>query len=342
MGLRFRKSKKIAPGVRLNIGKKSASVSFGTKGAHYTINSKGKRTTTVGIPGSGISYTSSSGGGKKKRSTNHSHTKTSSPSNKNNGSCLTTLSLGMLVLLLLCAVIGFIAFVFAFAWIPAIIALIVIPFLKFEPKKKRLLFLTTLLLGILSFVFMLGIDTDTNTNTPEQPIIETELQTELITEASTKIQTEAITEVQTEIETQPESKKLIETEPETLAEIESEISQSKFYYSTDVVNVRNAPSTDSDVIGSLNKSDKIEVITIEDKWASVIYNGIAAYVSAQFLSETLPQTESNEQLVWLPKSGSKFHCNDDCSGMTPSSQVTVSEARSRGYEACQKCAKYIH
>lgn len=56
MGLRFRKSVKIAPGVRVNMGKKSASISVGTKGARHTISTTGKRTTSVGIPGTGISH----------------------------------------------------------------------------------------------------------------------------------------------------------------------------------------------------------------------------------------------------------------------------------------------
>ena len=34
--------------------------------AHFTVNSKGKRTTSVGIPGTGLSYTTSSGGKKSK------------------------------------------------------------------------------------------------------------------------------------------------------------------------------------------------------------------------------------------------------------------------------------
>ena len=37
MGFRFRKSVKIAPGVRLNLNRKSASISLGGKGAHYTV-----------------------------------------------------------------------------------------------------------------------------------------------------------------------------------------------------------------------------------------------------------------------------------------------------------------
>lgn len=64
MGLRFRKSFKIAPGVRLNVSKKSTSLSFGGKGMRYSINSKGKRTTSIGIPGTGLSYVSTSSSGK--------------------------------------------------------------------------------------------------------------------------------------------------------------------------------------------------------------------------------------------------------------------------------------
>lgn len=38
MGFRFRKSYKIAPGVKVNVGKKSGSISLGTKGARHTIS----------------------------------------------------------------------------------------------------------------------------------------------------------------------------------------------------------------------------------------------------------------------------------------------------------------
>lgn len=68
MGTRFRKSVKIAPGVRATIGKKGASVSVGTKGARHTISTTGRKTTTVGIPGTGVSYVSTSSSGSKKKS----------------------------------------------------------------------------------------------------------------------------------------------------------------------------------------------------------------------------------------------------------------------------------
>lgn len=56
MGLRFNKRIKICKGVSVNLGKKGASLSVGTKGYRKTFSKNGTRT-TVGIPGSGISYT---------------------------------------------------------------------------------------------------------------------------------------------------------------------------------------------------------------------------------------------------------------------------------------------
>ena len=55
MGFRFRQSIKIAPGIKLNVGKKSASVSVGGKGASLNFSKKGTRG-TVGVPGTGLSY----------------------------------------------------------------------------------------------------------------------------------------------------------------------------------------------------------------------------------------------------------------------------------------------
>jgi hypothetical protein len=61
MGFRFRRSLKIAPGIRLNVSKTGTSWSFGRRGA--TIN-VGKRGTfvDVGAPGTGVSYRQKIGG----------------------------------------------------------------------------------------------------------------------------------------------------------------------------------------------------------------------------------------------------------------------------------------
>ena len=56
MGFRFRRSFKIMPGVRLNVGKRGVSTSIGVRGARVTIGKDGTRH-TVGIPGTGASWT---------------------------------------------------------------------------------------------------------------------------------------------------------------------------------------------------------------------------------------------------------------------------------------------
>lgn len=57
MGFKFKKSIKIAPGVKLNLNKKSASISFGVRGLRKTYSTSGRKTSTVGIPGTGLYYT---------------------------------------------------------------------------------------------------------------------------------------------------------------------------------------------------------------------------------------------------------------------------------------------
>lgn len=75
MGLRFRRSMTLCKGVRLNFGKNGMSVSHGVKGFRQTYNlNTGKKTTTVGLPGTGIYYTTSEGGKKKTSSSTASKT----------------------------------------------------------------------------------------------------------------------------------------------------------------------------------------------------------------------------------------------------------------------------
>lgn len=54
MALRFRKSIKIAPGLRINLSKSGVSTSIGGKGITANLSKRGTRITT-GIPGTGIS-----------------------------------------------------------------------------------------------------------------------------------------------------------------------------------------------------------------------------------------------------------------------------------------------
>ncbi|MCR5249160.1 MAG: DUF4236 domain-containing protein [Lachnospiraceae bacterium] len=59
MGLTFRKSITLLKGVKLNLGKKSASISVGRKGIHQSFSTTGRTTTSLSIPGTGVGYTKS-------------------------------------------------------------------------------------------------------------------------------------------------------------------------------------------------------------------------------------------------------------------------------------------
>ncbi|MCR4590289.1 MAG: DUF4236 domain-containing protein [Lachnospiraceae bacterium] len=68
MGLRYRKSITIFPGVKLNISKSGLSLSVGKKGAHVSAGTSGRKSVSVGVPGTGLSYTKTISGGSKKKS----------------------------------------------------------------------------------------------------------------------------------------------------------------------------------------------------------------------------------------------------------------------------------
>jgi hypothetical protein len=52
MGFRFNRRFRLAPGVTLNVGKRSV----GRRGAHLTVGTRGNRA-TVGLPGTGVYWT---------------------------------------------------------------------------------------------------------------------------------------------------------------------------------------------------------------------------------------------------------------------------------------------
>ena len=57
MGTRYRKSIKVAPGVRVNVGKKSVGISAGNEYSGISVNSKTGAHARISAPGTGMSYT---------------------------------------------------------------------------------------------------------------------------------------------------------------------------------------------------------------------------------------------------------------------------------------------
>lgn len=56
MGFRFRRTIRIAPGIRVNLSRSGVSTSVGVRGAHVTVG-HGRVRESVGLPGTGFSYT---------------------------------------------------------------------------------------------------------------------------------------------------------------------------------------------------------------------------------------------------------------------------------------------
>lgn len=59
--------------------------------------------------------------------------------------------------------------------------------------------------------------------------------------------------------------------------------------------------------------------------------------SSQSKTSTSKSSDTNGQMVYIPKTGKKYHSNSSCSNMKKPSCVTLGEAQSRGYTPCKKC-----
>jgi hypothetical protein len=69
MAIRFRKSIKLMPGVRVSLSKSGISGSLGVNGARVSVNSKGQVRGTAGISGTGLSSTTMLNGKSKSKVT---------------------------------------------------------------------------------------------------------------------------------------------------------------------------------------------------------------------------------------------------------------------------------
>ena len=130
MGFKFRKSIKAGP-LRVNLSKSGIGYSIGGKGLRITKKAGGGTRTTVGIPGTGISYSADSKKKSSKKTNSSNHSTTSTSQTKKTGA-------GCLPSVLICA-----ALIWACAnWkallcVAALVALAFIAFKLFERKKAQ-------------------------------------------------------------------------------------------------------------------------------------------------------------------------------------------------------------
>lgn len=340
MGWRFRKSFKIAPGVKLNLNKNSHSFTFGGKGAHYTINSKGKRTKTVGIPGTGISYTESTS----KKSNNAGGKKTNMSGKDSGGQSIGCLGF-IGILILFCIAL----YLYSFCWIPAIPILIYfIVSKKYAIHKKRNITICSIVLATSLIAFaMLNSPSDLNSITADWG----------------KTTFDISETIEVKITGSPDDAEIssLELSKNNIAKLEY-LDGKAFITFTDTGEAALFFTANDDVTSSTT------TITVVDREAEeqaqkeaeeraaqerLAKEQAEQEAQAQAEQEAAEQAEQEkaqqeeqssqeqqqpqEQMVWIPQSGSKYHSTSSCSGMKNPTQVTISEAQSMGYAPCKKC-----
>lgn len=83
--------------------------------------------------------------------------------------------------------------------------------------------------------------------------------------------------------------------------------------------------------------------TVTKNASADVFGGIGENSTSQSApaDATTPTADSSaepeENMVWIPKSGKKYHSHSGCSNMKDPSQVTKEEAEDRGYTPCKKC-----
>ncbi len=92
--------------------------------------------------------------------------------------------------------------------------------------------------------------------------------------------------------------------------------------------------------GALVISGTVQIKTAEN--AAPSYSGgssgsVPATQPAQETSQSTATTNNKERMVWVSRTGTKYHSNPNCSNMKNPSHQTQSEAEAIGRTPCSKC-----
>lgn len=349
MAFRFKKSKQIAPGVRVNLNKKSASVTFGSKGVHHTISSSGKKTTSAGIPGSGLYYTSSSGGSRN----GNEHTVSSASGGGNNSSFIpdpkgdrdgNKKGCGTYLIYVAIALIVFIVSELLTFFASIIAIPIFIYFWKHKEKAHRKSFLA---FAVFAFIVGLGysivLDIDTISVKSNKNIV-------MDINSSKKIS----------YSIDPEG---ANTDELKLVSSGSGILVTKLDKDNNKFTIKSKAKTGTTTVylkdNNADVTSKKIKVTVEDKKAIAEAKKKAEQEKKRKAEEAKKKEQARiaaekkraeeakqateqaatkkEEIVWVSNTGSKYHSNPNCSGMRNPIKETLSDAKSRGLSPCSKC-----
>ncbi len=186
----------------------------------------------------------------------------------------------------------------------------------------------------------------------EQKLLETQGNEEKVTEVHNQEKSAPSTETEKITETEKHVEVVLEKETEL-----PKLSDTKLYVTKSNLNIRKSPDSNGEKLGTLKAGEEIHVLSTEDGWAKILTGGAIAYVALPYIEEKnqaerdvvlqteAPQDETTapvrdipqEEMVWIPNSGSKYHSRSGCSNMRNPREVTLSQAINMGYEPCKKC-----
>ncbi len=299
MGLRFRKSIGLGKGIRLNLGKGSVGISAGAKGARFSINSSRGATSSVGVPGTGLSYSNTSGGGGKRRG------KEGAPSGPG---CLIAL------------VIWLVLFGVVYVWLgsighktpaePAASAASAASAVTTSGDGKTKTTVTITTGGQARPIDIIADGVEAYLADQGYPVAHTKKDAD-------HSRVECVVSVPGISDTDGSTK------PSNWADVKETL-----------IGLANGAQS-----AVPDQGDYTVLVIIQsavgDNLAGAMNNKIL-YDKYQIDAESAAQ-HATEKMVYASATGSKYHSKPDCGNMTSASRITISEAHSRGLTACSRC-----
>lgn len=302
MGFRFRKSVNLGP-LRVNFSKSGVGYSVGGKGFRATKKAGGGFRTTASIPGTGISYVRDyPTSGKKKASAS-----TASPSPSGNSNQTTPPSGGK------------------------------------KRRKWPYVVAAVLVAGMIGSCvqtddtdqasgggFTSQVSSSISTSEPEVPAITSlSLDCDQAIELDVK-DTKSIPVLVLEEGADATDVEFTSSDPNVLTFTPQDDNGTLVGVAT--------PKAEGTAEISVSAGDvKSQVVTITVIDSERIAAEEAAKKAAEEAAAQQAAQQPQEEMVWIPQSGSKYHSKSTCSGMNNPTQVPISTAKARGYEACKRC-----
>lgn len=302
MGFRFRKSVNLGP-LRVNFSKSGVGYSVGGKGFRATKKAGGGFRTTASIPGTGISYVRDySTAGKKKASGS-----TASPSPSGNSNQTTPPSGGK------------------------------------KRRKWPYVVAAVLVAGMIGSCvqtddtdqasgggFTSQVTSSISTSEPEAPTITSlSLDCDQTIEIDVK-DTKSIPVLVLEEGADATDVEFTSSDPNVLTFTPQDDNGTLVGVAT--------PKAEGIAEISVSAGDiKSQVVTITVIDSERIAAEEAAKKAAEEAAAQQAAQQPQEEMVWIPQSGSKYHSKPTCSGMNNPTQVPISTAKAQGYEACKRC-----